>query len=103
MSKSYFGLWYEPDEYESSSGFAEDFCNVQDKMKNGKVYAMNVWSYSYFDDVRNELKQENSAKEPNYILPPDLFVSVLNKSEISRVIDRLIKEEEMRDEWLVSE
>ncbi|MEM8929686.1 MAG: hypothetical protein AAGE94_00835, partial [Acidobacteriota bacterium] len=41
------------------------------------------------------------AQPADYVLPPDLFVTSLDRRTIESVLSELIETEQMKEEWLV--
>lgn len=84
-----FDLWLETDHLE---GVTDDFCNVQVTLATGEAYALNVWTFSYFEVARRQ-GQETASTDiaDRYILPPDLFVADLSRATVEAVVNDLLE------------
>jgi hypothetical protein len=87
-----FTLWLEFEEVDLRPWDAtSDFCNMQVTLVDGRRYAFNVWTYSYFERARNETHESAEELHGAYIMPPDLFVDALTRTRLEEVIAQLIK------------
>lgn len=67
-----FDLWIET---EHVDGLIDDFCNVLVTLQTGEGYALNVWTFAFFDVARRRGEETASRHVAGrYLLPPDLFV-----------------------------
>lgn len=67
-----FDLWIETEHLE---GPVKDFCNVLVTLQTGEEYALNVWTFAFFETARAQ-REETASPDvaARYLLPPDLFV-----------------------------
>lgn len=83
-----FKLWIETEHVE---GLVEDFCNVLVTLHTGEAYALNVWTFAFFETAR--LQREETASPvvaDRYLLPPDLFVADLSRATMESVVKDLL-------------
>ena len=94
-----FDLWIET---EHLKGPVEDFCNVLVTLQTGEEYALNVWTFAFFETAR---AQREEAASPDvaarYLLPPDLFVVDLSKPTMESVVEDLLERGTMPADCLV--
>lgn len=98
-----FELWLEFEHTQSQPGDdpTDDFANVEVRLRDGRCYALNVWTFTFFQRARFPWPHEENVGEPaEYLLPPDLFVARLDRPTLERVIGDMLLEGEMRPEWL---
>lgn len=70
----------------------DDFCNVVVYLSTGARYALNVWTFAFFDVARSEGEMNASpAVKHLYIHPPDLFVADLGRPTIERAVVDIIE------------
>ncbi len=81
---------------------SENFCNIEVKLQDGRRYALNIWTFDFLPLARYPWPYEiDESQEPaKYLLPPDLFVAKLDRKTIDSIITQLLKNGEMKDEWL---
>lgn len=100
-----FELWLETevgDRSQPANRPDRSFCNLTVKMKDGREYALNVWTFDFLPLARKSWPYETAPDEPvEYLVPPDLFVESLERSVLERVISTLLERGEMKEEWLV--
>ncbi len=53
-----FDLWLETEHVE---GVIDDFCNVLVTLRAGEAYALNVWTFDFFEVVRRQGEESASA------------------------------------------
>ena len=105
-SVSEFDLWLELEHGEPIDQPAnranENFCNIIVTFKDGRRYALNVWTFDFLQYARYPWPYDivDSMEPAQYLLPPDLFVEKLERKHIEQIISQLIKNNEMKDEWL---
>lgn len=98
-----FELWLEFEHTLPREGDdpADDFCNVDVRLPDGRRYALNVWTFAYLRRAMStRLREADDAAPADYLLPPDLFVARLDRPTLARVIGRMLEAGEMRPEWL---
>lgn len=77
-------LWIEA---EHMAEDVNDFCNVVIYVSTGDRYALNVWTFGYFDVARVEGELHGSpGVKQLYLHPPDLFVEDLSRATIEKVV-----------------
>lgn len=65
----------------------DDFCNVAVYLSTGERYALNVWTFDFFDVARADGEMHASAPVKHlYMHPPDLFVEDLSRPTIEKVL-----------------
>ncbi len=82
---------------------AREFFNMTVTCTDGVRYALNVWTYGYFELARAEAISETNTLGGRFLEPPDLFVEVMNRALIEQVVATLIAQGRMRPEWRVPE
>jgi hypothetical protein len=104
MSGTGFELWLEFEHWQREEGDdpEDDFFNMHIRLENGETYALNVWTFKFFERANNPNDPDYSL-EGKYMLAPDLFVERLDRELITEVIRDLIKKRMLKKEWLVSE
>lgn len=102
-SRLHFELWLEFEEWISppDEDPADDFFNMQIKLLNGTCYALNVWTYDFFERARREAAAAPEMLNGRYLEPPDLFVERMERSLLEQVVADLIANGGLRDSWLV--
>lgn len=96
-----FDLWSEA---ESLSEQVEDVCNISGTLGDGRRYALNVWTFSFFEKARSA--GEGGASEglaAVYMLPPDLFVADFNRATLEAVIGDLLDQATLPEHCLVTD
>ena len=106
MAESWpFELWleFEHTKAQPADDPGDDFANVQVRLPDGRRYALNVWTFRFMGRARHPWPHQEGVGEPvEYLLPPDLFVTTLDRPTLERVVGRLLAGGEMREEWLCS-
>lgn len=65
----------------------DDFCNVVVYLSTGERYALNVWTFDFFEVARSQGEfRASPAVKHLYMRPPDLFVKDLTRPTLERVI-----------------
>ncbi|MCP4344768.1 MAG: hypothetical protein GY795_04485 [Desulfobacterales bacterium] len=100
-----FELWLELETghpLEQANRPEENFCNISVKLDNGRRYALNVWTFDFLPLARCPwpYKIDESQEPARYLLPPDLFVEKLDRPTLESIISELLKNNEMKEEWL---
>jgi hypothetical protein len=101
-----FDLWLEVETGEPLDQPAnrpnENFGNIEVKLHDGRRYALNVWTFDFLPFARYPWPYEiDESQEPaKYLLPPDLFVEKLDRPTIENIVTQLLKNNEMKEEWL---
>ena len=101
-----FSLWLEFESFEGGYPGPEDdpecdFCNVQVRI-GSLLYAANVWTFRYVARARMEDSMARPLSQPSqWLLPPDLLVSRLDRATISTAMSELIESGAMPESWLV--
>jgi hypothetical protein len=67
-----FILWLEFEYWAEIGDPEDDFFNMQVRVDDGRSYALNVWTYKYFEKACSESREENIGGP--YLCAPDLFV-----------------------------
>jgi len=96
-----FDLWIETEHVDEH---IDDFCNVLVTLQTGEAYALNVWTFAFFEVARRHGEETASPDVAGrYLLPPDLFVADLSRAAIESVIKDLLQHGTMPTECLVIE
>jgi hypothetical protein len=105
MSEVGFELWLEFEIcQEAEVGDLEDeFCNIEILLSDGRTYALNIWTFKFFERARQDCQGSGENMTGKYLLPPDLFVRKLERKLITEVVADLLRNNELKDEWLVHE
>lgn len=107
-NKRTFTLWLETelgDPDQAANRVDKNFCNISVTLDTGVRYALNIWTFDFLPLARYDwpYKFDANIKPASYLLPPDLFVERLVRSEIESIVSQLISNGEMRDEWIVAD
>lgn len=98
MAIQQFALWLEFEYWEDDGSDPEnDFFNMMVTLDGGATYALNVWTFKFFE----QLRASDDCVRKGYLTAPDLFVERLDRTLMEQVIASLIDTEGLRDEWLV--
>ena len=102
-NKDEFDLWLEFEHWESQEGDnpEDDFFNAQITLPNGRVYALNVWTYKALESILQECQETGECLQGAYLLPPDLFVQRLDRTLIEKIVADLIAHGGLKPEWEV--
>lgn len=96
-----FHLWSEA---EALSEPVDDVCNISVTLDDGRRYALNVWTFSFFETARSDGEGGASAGlSAAYMLPPDLFVADLSRATLEAVIGDLLDHGALPDHCLVTD
>ena len=101
-----FTLWLEFEHWTPSpdeDAPRREFFNMSVTLPNGQRYALNVWTYGYFERARAEAATEPETLGGRFLEPPDLFVEGMDRGLLEIVVANLIANGRMRPEWLVPE
>lgn len=99
-------LWMEHggDPHQPANRPTENFSNLSVTLKDGRVYALNVWTFDFIPLARldwpyayDATKQQPLAR---YLLPPDLLVERLDRDTLNGIIKTMLTRGEMKPEWL---
>lgn len=99
---STFSLWLEFELWGDDHPFDQynDYCNIEIAFQDGRRYGLNVWTFKYCDEaIREQIAQ--GGVNGLYVLPPDLLVKKLDRQVIEEVIAELVKNDLVRQEWLI--
>lgn len=100
MNATISEIWLEFEEWSSAlSEQTRDFFNMKIKLHDGREYALNVWTFEYAQQVQSELHEEQSS--PIFVLGPDLIVELADRPTLEAVAERLVQEEQLKEEWLI--
>lgn len=91
-------IWLEFEEWtKSPSEQRRNFFNMKIRLRDGREYALNVWTLEYIQEVQDELREEQSL----FTLGPDIIVEVADRQTLEDVADRLVEGELLREDWRV--
>ena len=102
---STFTLWLEFEWWEArpDDDPEANFFNMQIHFLDGPSYALNVWTYRYLNIAHQEDCMSGDNLNGAYLLPPDLFVTKLDRSHIAAVVMDLAQHGRLREEWCIQE
>lgn len=64
-----------------------DFCNIAIYLSTGDRYALNVWTFDFFDVARADGEMHASPEVKHlYMHPPDLFVQDLTRPTVQQAV-----------------
>ncbi|MCH2232446.1 MAG: hypothetical protein MK105_19070 [Crocinitomicaceae bacterium] len=94
-----FKLWLEFEEVDPGNWDIEnEFTNIQIILEDGRRYALNVWTFRFFE-TSIQLKRETGENLNGlYQTPPDLFVKELTRDCIEKTISDLLEKGELEDQ-----
>jgi hypothetical protein len=97
-----FELWLEFERWEPKPGDdpADDFCNVQVRLPDGRRYALNVWTFRFLHRARFDWPHDPDGEPAEYVVAPDLFVERLDRPLLERAVSAMLANGEMKVEWL---
>lgn len=100
-----YDLWLEFEQWTSEEGddLECEFFNMQINLKNGKSYALNVWTYGYFERAISEIRESGENLGGKYLEAPDLFISKMDRSTCEATVSDLIRNNELKEEWKTDE
>jgi hypothetical protein len=101
MSVDIANIWLEFEEWQhiDLSEHPHDFFNMKIRLSDGREYALNVWTLAYAGRLRDELLLEQSR--PFFALGPDIIVEVADRGTLQAVAEELVRQELLREDWLV--
>lgn len=92
-------LWIEA---EHMADEVDDFCNIVVAMPTGEQYAMNIWTFGFFEQAVKEGEMHASPEIADlYMHPPDLFVKDLTRVTVEQVVGDLIMQGRLPERCLV--
>jgi len=103
---SSFELWLEFEHVQPSPADdpADDFANVHVRLADGRMYALNVWTFRFLRRARFPWPYKDTSGQPaEYVVAPDLFVERLDRPTLERVVGQLLANGELNEEWLFRE
>jgi hypothetical protein len=85
-------LWLEFEELgaDYSDDPENDFFNMWVRLDDGRLYALNVWTFKFFETARENDRHAGSSLGGEYLVAPDLFVERLDRSVVERAIRDLV-------------
>ncbi len=93
-----FELWLEFEEVDSENWNLEnEFANIQVKLKDGRQYGINVWTYKFLETSIKTDKITGANINGLYQVPPDLFVKELTRDCIEQTIADLLRHGNLDD------
>ena len=82
-------LWIEAEHLAED---VDDFCNIAVYLSTGERYALNVWTFDFFEMARADGEMHASiAVKHLYMHPPDLFVADLSRPTLEKVVVDLLE------------
>ena len=87
-----FELWLEFEEVDQNNwNIDNEFCNIHVRMRDGREYGINVWTFNFLNRVIEYNKSCGENLNGLYQIPPDLFVKELSRSCIEKTIEDLLE------------
>ena len=76
---------------------SNEFGMIRVSLPDGRVYSLNVWTYTSFHDALNQEKRFAKEEDEvfNYLQPPDLFVREMSRSCLQDVVSRMLQTGEL--------
>jgi len=82
-------LWIETEHLAEE---VDDFCNIVVSLNTGERYALNVWSFAFFESAVGQGEMHASPNAAHlYMHPPDLFVKDLSRPTLEAVVVDIIR------------
>ena len=81
----------------------DDFFNMTITLGNGSKYALNVWTYKYLTTAKAEARHNGEHVGGIYMPAPDVFVEKLDRNLLEVMVNDMIENNQLNEEWLVSE
>jgi len=75
--------------------------NMQLRLDDGRRYALNVWTFRFVEQLRQDLV--NEGEDPLYSIGPDLLVERAERAHLERVVEKLMERGELKEEWQIVE
>jgi len=98
-----FTLWLEFEHWTEKYNVENNTFSMKISLIDGDDYSLNVWTFNYFLSQQKANKTYGSHQNGKYLRPPDLFVEKLDRPLIEQCVIDLIKNDELKDEWLDEE
>jgi len=103
-NESDFELWLEFELWEDGvKAPYNDFFNMTITLANGLKYALNVWTYSYLQSAKAKARKDNEHVGGVYMPAPDVFIEKLDRRLIEVMVDDMIRNNLIKEEWLVTD
>ena len=98
-----FKLWLEFKIWEpkADDDIENDFFNMQIELDTGETYALNVWTFKYLQTALEEQKQERGVLGTKYMVTPDLLVEKMDRDLLIEIVNDLIINNELKEEWII--
>lgn len=103
MATQPFTLWLEFEHWTDDGGDPEDDFFNMTITTGGVTYALNVWTFRFFDRARSMDRDNGACLNGAYMVAPSLFVERLDRTHIEQVVDDLLASSGLRLEWVVQE
>lgn len=103
MATQQFVLWLEFELWKDESDLENDFFNMTVTLDDGRTYALNVWTFKFFERARDIDRITDCCLGGRYLVAPDLFVERFDRKLMEQIVADLIHTEGMKNEWLVPE
>ncbi|MGE5610705.1 MAG: hypothetical protein ACM359_15755 [Bacillota bacterium] len=104
-----FELWLEFEHWTPEPGDdpEDDFFNMKVTLPSGKAYALNVWTFKFFETKLHATRSADPVAEAKmkafceavehpvereYVIPPDLLVSRLDRRLIEEIIGHMLEQ-----------
>jgi hypothetical protein len=101
MPSQQFTLWLEFEHWSDDDDPEDDFFNMKVTLEDGCSYALNVWTFKFFERVRALDRSTGDCLHGAYLVTPDLLVERLDRLLMERIIADMLDNEGLKNEWLV--
>jgi len=91
-------LDFETVDSDDSGDPENDFCQVAVELGDGRFYALNVWTFKFFETTTADYQQLGENLSGTYSLAPDLFVERLDQLTVERAIRDLAKSDALPEQ-----
>jgi hypothetical protein len=89
--------WWQP---QPNDNPRSDFFNMQITLSIGQRYALNVWTFAFWETARQHAPTLGEQLAGRYPLLPDLFVEKLDRKLMEDIVTDLLRTNGLRHEWL---
>jgi len=97
-----FKLWLEFEEWSNSKTNTfdpeDEFINASVTLKDGRRYALNIWTYKNVAKQIADAASENNYLHGEYLTAPDLLVARIDRPFLERVFEDLIRFNRLKPE-----
>jgi hypothetical protein len=81
----------------------DDAFNMQIRLDDGKIYALNVWTFKALERFHQSDKLTGDNLNGRYLISPDLLVERLDRDLIEQIVNEIIQKKQLSDNWLTED